>query len=180
MTPGTQKLFSAWFHANYATLMEKYSDQQDEPPYKEVYIFAQAAWDAALSALAQEQAPMKADGPVAIAQNHNCCWQIWCMGARPNSNPPVYDVAGPRDPRIYLVKSVAEEAQRAFDGETWLVEYPLTSYQYSFKGYVEDHCAITPGAQVAALPDRNDGPLDVCDECGMPKCDCEALPERPE
>lgn len=64
MTPATQKLaeddaFTKWFHANYAALMEKYGDQQDEPPYKvykEVYIFAQAAWDAAL---AQEQAPMK-------------------------------------------------------------------------------------------------------------------------
>lgn len=74
--------------------------------------------------------PESAPAPDITAQPQPAprCWQIWCMGSKPTSHPPVYDIPGPRDSTVYLVKSVAEDMQRTFDGKTWLVEYPIMSY----------------------------------------------------
>ena len=42
--------FHEWYMENYDRLHESCMQQTDEPPFKDVYLFAQAAWNAAKKA----------------------------------------------------------------------------------------------------------------------------------
>jgi hypothetical protein len=42
--------FHEWYMENYDRLHESCMQQTDEPPFKDVYMFAQAAWNAAKKA----------------------------------------------------------------------------------------------------------------------------------